>query len=194
MLPARIALFFVLTAAVCFGQQASPAPPDKTQQAVHQALLGDWAGYLEYRDYSEPADSTKRVQLPTWLSVSRTPTGLSLHYVYDDGPSKVVDETEQLTLDIAKQTYTTLEAGHPAEIYQVSGFDALRDGRGKLVLTGSGTDNDKPAEQRITLTIRRNLVEWLLEVRPAGSELPFTFRHQFRFTRAQSPAVTAPRK
>jgi hypothetical protein len=195
MRPASLALLLSFSAALCFGQQApSAAGPAETQQAIQTALAGEWAGYLEYRDYSEPPTSTKRVQLPTWLSVTRSPAALLLHYIYDDGPNKVVDESEQLALDTAQHTYTTLEAGHAAEVYRVEGFDALRDGHGKLILNGTGTDNDKPSEQCITMTIRRNLVEWVLEVRAAGSQDAFTFRHLFRFTRAQPPAVTAPRK
>lgn len=161
---------------------------------IEQALIGDWSGYLEYRDYSEPPTSTKRVQLPTWLKVIPSGNGLLLHYVYDDGPGKVVDETEQLTVDVAQHTYTTLESGHPAEVYRTDGLDALHDGRSTLILLGSGVDNDTPSEQRVTMTIRRNLVEWLLEVRPAGSQQAFVFRHLYRFTRAEPPAVTAPRK
>lgn len=126
--------------------------------------------------------------------MSRTATGLSLHYVYDDGPGKVLDERVQLTLDLAHNLYTTAEVGHAAEVYHVDSFDSLRDGRGTLVMTGSGTDNSKPAEQRLTITIRRNTVEWLLEARTAGSAEPFAFRHLYRLTRAKAPSVTAPRR
>src|SRR5579875_3976336 len=60
------------------------------QPALTQALLGRWVGVLEYRDYSEPATSLKRVQLPTWLTVSTAAEGLATDYTYDDGPTKVV--------------------------------------------------------------------------------------------------------
>jgi hypothetical protein len=195
MRAALIALLCAVSALTSFPQGPVPTTSkEKTERTLQQALIGDWAGYLEYRDYSEPPSSTKRVQLPTWLNVSQSPTGLTLHYVYDDGPGKVVGESEQLTLDLTHNTYSIGEAGHAADVYHVDGFDSLRDGYGTLVLTGSGTDNSKPAENRLTLTIRRNIIEWLLEARPAGSTEPFAFRHLFRLTRAQAPAATAPRK
>jgi len=168
------------------------AVPDPARD-VFLALAGEWAGCLEYRDYKEPPASTKRVQLPTWLTVSPNADGLSFHYIYDDGPTKTVDETDLVMLDAAKKTYTSSEAGHPAEVYQVGGFDTLHEGHGQLILTGKGTDNNKPAELRLTMTIRRNLMESLLEVRPSGSSGDFVFRHFYRFTRSKAPAVTAAR-
>ncbi|HEY1986708.1 MAG TPA: hypothetical protein VGG85_14930 [Terracidiphilus sp.] len=183
-----IGLLAGVVAAAAWAQ--SPAAGNPARDAA-LALSGDWTGYLEYRDYSEPATSTKRVQLPTWLTVSPSGTGLSFHYIYDDGPRKTVDETDIVVLDAAKKTYTSTEAGHPAEVYTVAGLDQLREGHGQLVMTGTGTDNNQPAELRLTVTIRRNLMEWLLEERPAGSNGEFTFRHFYRFTRSKPPAVTA---
>jgi hypothetical protein len=104
-----------------------------------------------------------------------------------------VDETDLVALDAAKKTYTSSEVGHPAEVYQVAGFDKLREGHGQLILTGLDTDNDEPAKLRLTVTIRRNLMEWLLEARPAGSTGNFAFRHFYRFTRSKAPAVNAAR-
>lgn len=66
MRAALIALLFVLSALISFPQQSFPvARTETTERAVQQALIGDWAGYLEYRDYSEPPTSAKRVQVPT---------------------------------------------------------------------------------------------------------------------------------
>ena len=161
--------------------------PDTTAD-LSRALTGSWVGYLEYRDYSEPPTSAKRVQLPTWLTVTQSDRGLVFHYTYDDGPNKVVDSQEFLKLDTARNTYTVSEPGHPDDIYTMSGLDALKTGLGTLVLTGSGTDNGKPAERRITLRVHRNMVEWLLETRPAQSSSQYTFRHLYRFTRAQPSA------
>ncbi len=53
----------VVATATCpalFSQQGATANVD-----LQPALSGDWVGVLEYRDYSEPAGSTKQVQLPT---------------------------------------------------------------------------------------------------------------------------------
>jgi len=166
---------------------------DRADSALKQSLLGHWAGYPEYRDYSEPPMSTKRVRLPTWLEITPNDTGLSMHYIYDDRPNKVVDETEQVSFDLAHNTYTSKQAEHPPDTYQVDGFNSLRDGLGTLVLTGRGSDNDKPADMRITFTIRRNMLELLREARPVGSSDDFAFRHLYRFTRTPAPGVTKAR-
>jgi hypothetical protein len=155
---------------------------------VAQRLAGSWAGYLEYRDYSEPPTSQKRVQLPTWLEVTGSGHALAFHYTYDDGPKKVVESRETVTLDAANNSYKVVEGGHPEETFAVSGFSSLKDGLGTLVLLGKGTDNDKPAEFRITLTIRRNLFDWIKETRPAGTNEPFVFRHSLRLVRSTPPA------
>ncbi|GAC1658773.1 MAG: hypothetical protein NVS9B15_20720 [Acidobacteriaceae bacterium] len=160
----------------------------QTQAAdLTSALTGSWAGYLEYRDYSEPPTSPKRVQLPTWLTVTPSPAGLTLHYIYDDGPNKVVEDVETVTIDSIAKTYTVKQPAHPAQTFRIDGLDRLHDGHGQLVLTGQGTDNDQPADLRETLTLRRNLIELLRESRAVGSNGPFVFRHMYRFTRSSAP-------
>ena len=54
---------------------------------------------LEYRDYSEPPTSTKRVKLPTWLTVEADGADLKFNYIYDDGPNKTVVETASVHFD-----------------------------------------------------------------------------------------------
>jgi hypothetical protein len=164
--------------------------PAQTQSELRQSLSGQWTGVLEYRDYSEPPTSTKRVQLPTWLTITPSGESLSEHFIYDDGPTKTVEETDLVTLDIAASTYSETDNGKPAQVYRVTGYDKLKSGRGEIILTATTTDDDKPAETRITLTIRRNLLTWLEEVRPAGSSEPFVFRHRFTFTRDMPPKTT----
>ena len=170
----------------------SPTAQTQPQPNLAQALTGDWTGVLEYGDYKEPANSTKRVQLPTWLSIKAVDGAhLTRHFIYDDGPGKTVDSTDDVAIDQASSSYTETTAGKPAQLYTVSGYETLKSGRGDLTLMGSGTDNNKPAQIRITLTIRRNLLMWIEETRPAGSTEPFAFRHSYTFVRAQAPAVTS---
>lgn len=161
----------------------SEAPP-----ALVAALLGDWTGVLEYRDYSEPANSTRRVQLPTWLSIRTAPEGLFFDYVYDDGPSKTEFSHSALVIDAGTRTYKVIGTDSVIENYVISGLEALQDGHGTLMLTGSGQDNRRPADIRTTWIIRRNLLSWLEEVRPSGSSEAFVFRHQYVFVRATAPA------
>jgi hypothetical protein len=169
------------------------APPAQIQSALTQSLTGDWTGVLEYRDYSEPETSTKRVQLPTWLHVAPADGTLTWYYIYDDGPNKTVDETQHITLDVAAGTYTIANDHNRTEIYKVTGYTGLSSGRGTLVLLGPGTDNNKPVETRLTLTVRRNLLQLTEENRPPTGTAPFSFRHSYTFTRATAPKVTPTR-
>jgi hypothetical protein len=182
------AVVFLVSSVFASAQTGAPAADDA---ALRQSLAGRWVGVLEYRDYSEPATSTKRVDLPTWLTITAPGKSMTWKYTYDDGPNKVLEETDTVTFDPAAKSYSEASNGKPASSYTVDGYETLKDGRGVLVLHGSGTDNDKPSETRTTMTIKRNLLEILEEVRPAGSSEAFAFRHLLRFTRSQPPAVTA---
>lgn len=163
------------------------APPAQIESDLRAALIGQWTGVLEYRDYSEPDDSTKRVQLPTWLTISADGPSLQQYFLYDDGPHKTVDETLKIGLNVAASTYTITNGHGRIETYRVAGYDGLHGGRGDLIITGPTLDNGRPAETRILLTIRRNLIAWTEENRPT-STAPYVFRHRYVFTRAQSPA------
>lgn len=175
------------------GAQSTTAPspvaaaPAQIGSDLRTALLGEWVGFLEYRDYSEPVTSLKRVQLPTWFSIRTQPEGLRFHYIYDDGPTKIVESDDTVVIDTAAATYKVIATDKAAHSYAIAGLDRLRQGRGELVLTGTGTDNGKPADQRITLTIRRNMLLMLEEARPTGTTEPFAFRHKYVFTRAVAP-------
>ncbi len=161
--------------------QASVSP--HAAKELDAALVGSWVGTLEYRDYSEPATSSKRVKLPTWLSISQAGDNLRLEYVYDDGPSKTVKESSLVHIDAGSATYTTMDTGGKLEdTYRVTGLEQLRLGRGILTLTGAGTEDGKRVEVRTTLRIGRNILEMLRETAPTGSAL--TFRHAYTMVRA----------
>jgi len=171
------------------GQPTSKTNGTQSSSELGQALVGRWSGVLEYRDYSEPATSTKRVQLPTWLTIAPRGAGLALHFIYDDGPTKTVTEDDTWVFDAVAKTFSEAGSGEPVQLYQVDGLTSLKVGRGDLVLTGRTVDNDKPAESRISLTVRRNLIAWTEEVRPVGSGEAFAFRHRYVFTRAEAPVA-----
>jgi hypothetical protein len=165
-------------------------PTISVETALSQSLAGRWVGVLEYRDYSEPAASTRRVDLPTWLTIFASGSSMRWNYVYDDGPNKVLEEADVVIFDSGSKSYSESTNGKSPTTDQVDGYDTLKDGRGVLVLHGRGRDNDLPSETRTTITIRRNLLELVEEVRSAGSSDAFAFRHLYRFTRALPPAVT----
>lgn len=176
---------------VVFAPQAQTVSAVQVRSDLRVSLAGDWVGVLEYRDYQEPAGSSKRVDLPTWLRVTDAGIGRqSWHYVYDDGPGKTVDEMDVVTFDPSKASYASVDNDKPARTFAVQGYGELKAGRGVLVLVGDGTENEKLVEIRETITIRWNLLELLQETRPARSQEVFVFRHLYRFVRAQVPAVT----
>jgi hypothetical protein len=153
---------------------------------LQHALAGAWVGILEYRDFSEPATSTKRVKLPTWLNVDAAGADLKFHYVYDDGPSKTVEETSLIRIDALR--YIVMDAkGKVEDTYAISGLDQLRSGRGVLTLTGKGTENGAPVDVRTTLRVGRNILEITRETAASGQS--FTFRHGYTFVRAAAPVV-----
>ena len=147
---------------------------------LENALLGKWAGTLEYRDYSEPAGSTKRVKLPTWLAIQKLGEGLQFQYVYDDGPAKTVTETALLRIDGAKAVWGK-------ESFAVEGLGKLREGRGTLILRGPGKENDRTVEVRTSVRVGRNILEITRETGAFGE--PMAFRHTYIFVRAVAPVV-----
>ncbi|MDQ2929316.1 MAG: hypothetical protein M3Y05_00635 [Gemmatimonadota bacterium] len=173
-------------------QAPAAAPSD-----LNAAFVGDWTGQLEYRDYT----TNERTYLPTWLKILESADHRSLvfSYVYDDGPAKTVRERVGFVLDPAARKATLTDRDETSSkvktsvsTYEVSGLDEFRKtGRGVLVLTGAGEDNDKPADVRITITLRRNLYTARKEVRATGSvdDKDYEFRDGYLFTRARSPVA-----
>jgi hypothetical protein len=157
----------------------------QTPTDLNTQFTGKWTGQLEYRDFQ----TNDQTLLPAWLTITETPDHKSLqfHYIYDDGPTKIVRELSLVTLDPVTQTITfTSDRDHSTDTYTVQGLDAFaKQGRGTLTLTGPGRENDKPIDVRITLTLRRNLYTFRKETRHPGED--FKFRDAYAFTRADPP-------
>ena len=178
--------FLLVLLPVYLFAQASVAP--QTAKEIHAALVGAWVGTLEYRDYSEPPTSNKRVKLPTWLTIAQARDNLRFEYVYDDGPSKTVKEISLIHIDMVSAIYTNMDLAEKVEdSYKIAGLDQLRQGRGALTLTGAGTENGKPVAVRTTLRIGRNILEITRETAPSGQA--FTFRHSYTMVRALAPGL-----
>jgi len=167
---------------------AAPSPyPNITE--IQHALVGSWVGILEYRDFSEPATSTKRVKLPTWLSIEPAGADLRFRYIYDDGPAKTVTENSLIRIDLATARYNVLDVtGKLEDSYAIDGLAQLRQGRGDLTLTGRSTENHVPVEVRMRLRIGRNILEITRETAASGE--PYTFRHAYTLVRAAPPTST----
>ena len=102
----------------------------------------------------------------------------------------MVHETSTLTLfPQAGMASISTEGEHTASSYTVEGLDAFAKSQGgTLVLTGMGTDNDKPAEVRLTVTLDPTTLTWRKETRPAGGTGEFRFRDAYTLTRGAPPA------
>ena len=163
------------------------ATPPAPAGPIYSALAGAWVGSLEYRDYS----SNGRVFLPTILDIRKTKgsPSLTLHYIYDDGPTKVVQDTETVVIDPATATYTTVSGdGKETTKEAVVGINAfLKSRQGRLIRHGAGKENGKPVEVQTTLTVSPTTLTILKETRPAGGV--FQFRDQYTLTRV-GPVTT----
>jgi hypothetical protein len=177
-LPASILGALLLPATLATAQ----APPSD----LNANFVGRWTGQLEYRDFQ----SNAQVFLPTWLTITETADhkALQFNYVYDDGPSKTVRELMIVTIDPAASKITfTSDRDKSSDSYTLEGLAGFsKTGRGTLILTGPGKENDKPVDVRITLTLRRNLYTYRKETRLQGED--FKFRDAHTFTRAEPPA------
>ena len=166
---------------------ATFAAPIAAPVALNANFNGRWVGVLEYRDFQ----SNQQVFLPTWLSLIPLADGrgVTLSYIYDDGPTKTVRESSTLTFTIESNRATlTSNRDQTSESYDVAGLaEFSKQGRGVLTLTGPGTENKKPVDVRITLTLRRNLYTFRKETRQQGEE--FKFRDAYTFTPAEPPAL-----
>ena len=144
------------------------------------AFSGSWVGTLEYRDYSD--DSKQK--LGTLLRIYRPKgsTAWVFRYVYDDGPHKVVQESEMVSVDWVRHKYVAVsDDGKETNTYDLDGVALNANGLGKLVLSGPGTENHVQVDIRETLTIAGNLLDILRESRIPGQA--FKFRHEYAFVR-----------
>ncbi len=185
----QIAVLTLTTISFCLCSPrlvSAQSPATVSNEVIYKALTGHWTGYLEYRDYS----NDKRMKLPTGLHAA--PTGdaqaIELRYVYEDGPGKIVRETETIHIDLDTHQYTVQDNDGKKTVYQIAqleGFGSVAEG--SLLLSGPGIENDKPVEVRTTIHCTESSLTILRETRLPGGE--FKFRHQYTFTRA-APTTT----
>ena len=181
-------MFGLLTAALSMtGAVAAPAGPVPVPPVaeIRRSLAGEWRGALGYRDYQ----TNQLTELPVSTTIETVPDGVTQvrRSVFDEGPRRApvwitsVTQTQGETLVTA-----TLRAGRPAELQQeqanVVRYASPTDWR--IVYRQSGTDDDKPAEIRVTETLAGDNLISIKEVRPAGDGgAAWAFRNQTRLTR-----------
>jgi hypothetical protein len=148
-----------------------PTPPD-----VFAALDGSWSGALEYADYR----SDRRVQLATRLTADASPDGrmLTLDYVYTEPNGENVTSRGVHRIDVAAGRYVM--GSDTFSVGVVEGFVGAAGGR--MVLTGTVMDNDRPEPVRHTITLSGDTLRILKETRS-----PFQFRNEYRPVRVAAP-------
>lgn len=131
-----------------------------------QTVAGNWAGVLEYQDYS----ANKRVKLKTYLTITPTADGNSaeIFTVYDDF-GRIIKDTEIEKLDLAAKKFVAGE-----NEYKLDSFE-----NGKIVLFGSGQDGETVEPIRKTITFDENTLVFLKETRT-----PWQFRNQLTLKRS----------
>jgi hypothetical protein len=144
--------------------------------------IGLMRGALEYRDYQ----SGKQVLLPTWLHTA--PIGMSgafrLRTIYDDGPGNTIYSTDVLRISgdrwIESDGTGDGETASRASTLRIVSRSAV-GGNQRIVLRGSGMDDNKRVEFRYTMTLGDTVQTRLKEFRLPGKS--WEYRHEYRFRR-----------
>ena len=145
------------------------------------ALKGVWIGTLEYRDYQD--DSRQR--LATILRITPLLDGkFSFRYVYDDGPKKVIQSTDLITIESGK--YTEKPEDGEATARALEGLERLApDGTGTLVLRGENIDNGVRVATRTTVRIGKATLSFRKEFQGPGGK--WEFRNEYKLVRVSQP-------
>lgn len=160
------------------GATSALAPSART---VHAALAGRFTGALRYRDYQ---DSTRFVTLPTELTgvPSADSSSVRLDFAYDDGPGKIVRSSDHFELagNATVLRWGPADGRQPPSVFTVRALsvgDTIR-----MVAETEGSDDNRPATLRETITISAGGIGILKEVR-FSSALPWLFRHGYTLRR-----------
>ncbi len=176
---------------------------------LNRAFVGQWKGALEYRDYT----SNERVTLPTELVVAARElsetnsdaNSLSFRYTFDDGPGKIVRSQTAVKFDAKTNIYSAQAEnngvlGKKRDEYKiVSGADSFNGDSTtarSLQMLGTGEENGKAVDVRITLSLLGDKLTWLRETREAQTNVEkndsaapqkdFQFRHEYKLVRTDS--------
>lgn len=138
-------------------------------------LLGTWKGDLLYMDYSSGAET----RIPATLLVR--PLGERrwlITFGYPDEPNANDTDTMALSSD-----------GRVLDGMAVMRVSELKGGTTRITLEKNGEDDNRPARIRKLWTIGDTTCTLRKEVCAQGEKL-FGLRHEYRFTRSGSAAIT----
>ncbi|WP_420130299.1 hypothetical protein [Longimicrobium sp.] len=161
-----------LVACTTAAPAADPPPPAD----VFAALDGNWSGVLEYADYR----TDRRVQLVTRLTADASDDGrtLTMAYVYTEPNGENVTSQGVHRIDLPAGRYVM--GDDTFDIGMVEGFTSAAGGR--MVVTGTVIDNDRPEPARHTITLSGDTLRMLKETRS-----PWQFRNEYRLVRVTNP-------
>ncbi len=181
----RNILLIFYTAIIMSASATSHALYDPAPVASMATLEGAWRGSLQYRDYQPPFG---KVTLPTQLYAALlSPNELALHYVFDDGPGKIIHSYDRLKIDLSAKTvtFTAAKAGETIAAKVVSSNETT----GTLEIVAE-TVNPKST---MRYTLRLSAAEIVILKEEAGgitnntnADKPinkFEFRSKYSFTR-----------
>ena len=181
ILAAALALMLALSASPA--RAADSPKPD----ALERSLAGHWRGALEYRDYQ----SNQTFELPMDTRISTGPDNATLTRLtgFDDGPKTGTVWITSVSLFDAtgsKATSASFRKGRAVESWtddaRVTTWQDTT--HWTEVYQHTGTDDNKPADIRLTQTLVGDVLTTLKEVKPAGApDSAFAFRNQTRLQR-----------
>lgn len=171
MLPRTLVLALAVFAAAPAG-----ALYDSKPNALLKPAIGRWTGTLTYRDYQQP---DKMVTLNTTMTATLAgPNQLSLYYVFDDGPGKIVYSYETLQIDSdAKQLVWISGADKPERSTYTITASSLVDGKGTVAF-------ENKSEHGINrYHLELSAAQWLLEKNEVDSTGESRLRNRYQFKR-----------
>jgi hypothetical protein len=183
----------LLAVALCaFAQPVRAEEARPTATTLRAGLSGAWAGALGYRD----DQTNKLTELSVETRIDSVADGLTQVRTsrFDEGPGRKPVWITTVSLDDPKSgtvTSATFRAGSKVETeteaVEVAQYASPTSWT--LIYRQTGSDNDKPADIRVTETRTGNALLSVKEVSPVGAGT-WSFRNQTRLTRV--PPTTAP--
>jgi hypothetical protein len=137
------------------------------------ALEGEWAGTLEYADYSDDARAQIVVRVVIHAGELANSAELQFTFVEPDGEEML--DSESVRLDAVNSRYHVGE-----EDFEVAALTGFQGGDGEVVWTGSVRENGATEPFRQTLSLVGDTLTILKETRE-----PLRFRNVFRLERVR---------
>ena len=175
-----VALLLASTALTGAAQSRDAGTPSS---AFLSDLAGEWQGTLTYRDYQ----SDRRVSIPLAMSNTVEKVGGVLHSdIQFTDPGRIIRNLDMSTLSEDGSEWIALSVADgefDEERLIIASFDKTPSGW-QVVLTGSGQDDGRPADLRITRTLSGDSFTSTKEVRLQGApDAEWAFRNGFEVTR-----------